>query len=158
MKSRSAREVPSRTEPPSAGSLAAREEIPLDSAPAARFPFGMPAPHCVFSPCLPAGRWMPSNHYMEVDMRRITHYIGALLLGCALHSGAAEAVDINAAGAAELATALDGVGQSKAEAIVEYREANGPFKSVDDLALVKGIGAATIEKNRDKVTISAPAR
>jgi competence protein ComEA len=101
---------------------------------------------------------MPSNHYMEVDMRRITHYIGALLLGCALHSAAAEAVDINAAGAAELATALDGVGQSKAEAIVEYREANGPFKSVDDLALVKGIGAATIEKNRDKVTIAAPAR
>jgi competence protein ComEA len=101
---------------------------------------------------------MPSNHYMEVDMRRITHYIGALLLGCALHSAAAEAVDINVAGAAELATALDGVGQSKAEAIVEYREANGPFKSVDDLALVKGIGAATIEKNRDKVTIAAPAR
>ena len=101
---------------------------------------------------------MPSNHYMEVVRRRVTHYIGALLLGCALHSGAAETVDINAAGAAELATALDGVGQSKAEAIVEYREANGPFKSVDDLALVKGIGAATIEKNRDKVTITAPAR
>ena len=53
-------------------------------------------------------------------------------------------------------TATSALGAGKAAAIVEYREENGPFKSVDDLALVKGIGAATIEKNRDKISVSAP--
>jgi competence protein ComEA len=89
-------------------------------------------------------------------MRKLAHFLGALWLGCALTANAAGPVDINAANAGELATVMVGIGQSKAAAIVEYREENGPFKSVDDLALVKGIGAATIEKNRDKISVSAP--
>jgi competence protein ComEA len=84
--------------------------------------------------------------------------LSALLLGCALEAAAAGTVDINAANASELAAALDGVGQSKAEAIVDYREANGPFGSIDDLALVKGIGAATVDRNRERISVSAPAR
>lgn len=88
-------------------------------------------------------------------MRKIALFLGALGLCSALAAGAAERVDINAANAAELATGLVGIGQSKAEAIVEYRAENGPFKSADDLGLVKGIGPATIAKNRDRIGIGA---
>ena len=62
-------------------------------------------------------------------------------------------VNINAADAATLADQLDGVGEVKAKAIVEYRTQNGPFKSVEDLANVTGIGEATIEKNKAKITL-----
>lgn len=68
----------------------------------------------------------------------------------------AAAVNINQADAKQLAT-LDGVGPQKAAAIVAYRDANGPFRSIDDLAKVKGIGAATVDKNRDKISITVPA-
>lgn len=61
-------------------------------------------------------------------------------------------VDINTADAKGL-EALDGVGPSKAAAIVEYRAKNGPFKSVADLEKVPGIGEATIEKNRDNIAL-----
>mgnify|MGYP000971356715 CR=1 FL=1 len=47
---------------------------------------------------------------------------------------------------------LVNVGPSKAEEIVAHRAANGPFKSADELAMVKGIGLKTVEKNRDRVT------
>ncbi|MDP5054372.1 MAG: ComEA family DNA-binding protein [Congregibacter sp.] len=57
-------------------------------------------------------------------------------------------VNINTASAAELATLLNGVGGSKAEAIVRYREQFGLFESVDELSEVTGIGAATVERNR----------
>lgn len=64
----------------------------------------------------------------------------------------AAAVDINQADAKSLA-ALDGIGPQKAAAIIAYREANGPFHSIDDLTKVKGIGAATVAKNRDKISV-----
>lgn len=56
-------------------------------------------------------------------------------------------IDINTATQDQLAL-LTGIGPAKAAAIVEYRENNGPFGSVDDLAKVSGIGPATVEKNR----------
>ncbi|WP_298717394.1 helix-hairpin-helix domain-containing protein [uncultured Oceanisphaera sp.] len=56
-------------------------------------------------------------------------------------------IDINNATQDQLAM-LTGIGPAKAAAIVEYREANGPFSSVDELAEVSGIGPATVEKNR----------
>jgi competence protein ComEA len=62
-------------------------------------------------------------------------------------------VDVNTADAATLSTELQGVGMSKAVAIVEYREANGPFRSADDLLLVKGIGERTIEINRENILV-----
>lgn len=62
-------------------------------------------------------------------------------------------VNINSADAATLDRELHGIGAVKAQAIVEYREANGPFASVDELLEVKGIGAATLEKNRPKLSI-----
>lgn len=62
-------------------------------------------------------------------------------------------VNINTADASELEKKLKGIGESKAHAIIEYRTKYGAFKSADDLVMVKGIGAATIEKNRDKIEI-----
>ncbi len=83
--------------------------------------------------------------------------IHKLLLAIALLAAgtfaSAEPVDINTATAEQLSAAMKSVGKAKAEAIVKDREKNGPFKSVDDLARVKGIKAATINKNRDKLTV-----
>ena len=62
-------------------------------------------------------------------------------------------VDINKADAATLQDAMVGVGEMKAKAIVAYREANGAFSSVDDLLQVKGIGAKTLEANRDRLVV-----
>ncbi len=57
------------------------------------------------------------------------------------------AINLNKADAKEIAKALKGVGLVKAQAIVEYRQQNGDFKAVEELASVKGIGVATIAKN-----------
>jgi len=65
-------------------------------------------------------------------------------------------IDINTATAAEL-TALPGVGKVTAERIVAHREENGPFKSVDALTQVKGVGAKTLDKFRDKVGVGVAA-
>ncbi|MCY1258674.1 competence protein ComEA helix-hairpin-helix repeat region [compost metagenome] len=62
-------------------------------------------------------------------------------------------VNLNTADVAQLQSELKGIGEKKAEAIVQYREANGPFTSVDQLLEVKGIGKATLDKNREKLTI-----
>jgi competence protein ComEA len=62
-------------------------------------------------------------------------------------------VNINTADAATLADVLDGVGLARAQAIVAWREANGRFGTVDDLAQVKGIGPSVIEKNRARIRI-----
>ena len=62
-------------------------------------------------------------------------------------------VNINTADAATLAQSLRGIGQSKAEAIVAYRKENGPFKSVDDLVNVRGIGAKTMEQLRPMIAL-----
>lgn len=63
-------------------------------------------------------------------------------------------VDLNSADAETLARELNGIGETKAHAIVEYRQANGAFGSVDELLEVKGIGEATLEKNRERLTVN----
>ncbi len=65
-------------------------------------------------------------------------------------------ININTADAATLAAELQGVGISKANAIVEYRKVNGPFGSANDLTAVKGIGTRTVEINRDNILLRAP--
>jgi len=67
----------------------------------------------------------------------------------------AEPVNINTADATALAKALNGVGPAKAKAIVSYREKNGPFKSVDQLAMVEGITQKLIDKNRADIKLGA---
>ena len=74
-----------------------------------------------------------------------------------LAAAPADPVDINTADAATLAAVLDGVGDAKAQAIVAWREENGPFETVDQLAEVKGIGLKTLEKNRDRIVAGGAA-
>lgn len=63
-----------------------------------------------------------------------------------------QAVNINTADL-EALTQLKGIGQKRAEAIIAWREANGPFKSVDQLMEIKGIGQAVLDDNRGKIQI-----
>jgi competence protein ComEA len=67
-------------------------------------------------------------------------------------------VDINTADAATLAKELKGIGPSRAEAIVAWREANGPFKSPEDIMLVQGIGERVLEDNRAVLSVSTPEK
>lgn len=62
-------------------------------------------------------------------------------------------LDLNKADAQALQGRLSGIGKVKAEAIVAYREANGPFSSVDELLEIQGIGSALLERNRDKLML-----
>lgn len=84
----------------------------------------------------------------------------ALSLMLASSAFAADKVNINTADAAAIDRVLVNVGPAKAEAIVAHRKANGAFKSAEQLAMVKGIGLKTVEKNRDRIVLSggAPAR
>ena len=65
----------------------------------------------------------------------------------------AEKININNASAEQIASAMTGIGNSKAKAIVDYRSSHGKFKSVQDLENVDGIGSKTVEKNKDKITL-----
>lgn len=65
-------------------------------------------------------------------------------------------VDLNTADAATLAKELKGIGPSRAEAIVAWREANGPFKSAEEIVLVQGIGERVLDDNRDLLVVSKP--
>jgi len=60
----------------------------------------------------------------------------------------ANAVNINTADAATIASELKGIGLKRAQAIVEYRTKHGPFRSADELSQIKGVGAKVIQKNR----------
>ena len=91
---------------------------------------------------------------MKPSIFRFKPLLLSLLL-CAGAAMASEPVDINSADAAQLDKVLIGVGAAKAEAIIEYRKANGPFKSADELANVKGIGLKTVERNRDLIKVGA---
>ncbi len=63
------------------------------------------------------------------------------------------AVSINTASAEELAQVINGVGLKKAQAIVSYREEYGPFKELDQLQEVPGIGSALVERNRARIKL-----
>jgi competence protein ComEA len=62
-------------------------------------------------------------------------------------------VNINSADAPTLAQGLKGVGMSRAQEIVRYRETFGPFASIDELVEVKGVGMSTVDKNRAVLTL-----
>tara|TARA_B100001094_G_scaffold329777_1_gene393300 strand:- start:2416 stop:2673 length:258 start_codon:yes stop_codon:yes gene_type:complete len=62
-------------------------------------------------------------------------------------------IHINMATAIELEKELQGVGKSKAQAIVRYRAEHGPFAQIEDLQHVQGIGKALIERNREKIQL-----
>lgn len=93
-------------------------------------------------------------------MNTLSNIFKSVLLSLVLSFAAfaSSPVDINSADAATLAKGLTGIGQAKAEAIVAWREANGPFLSADQLVQVKGIGLATVEKNRDRIELGKTAK
>ncbi|MGL5335447.1 MAG: ComEA family DNA-binding protein [Enterovibrio sp.] len=62
-------------------------------------------------------------------------------------------ININTADAAEIDQKLIGVGEKKAQAIIEYRKQHGKFESIDALDHVKGFGPELIEKNRDRIEL-----
>jgi competence protein ComEA len=67
-------------------------------------------------------------------------------------------VNINSADASTLARELDGIGPAKAQAIVEYRQKNGPFRTPEDLLKVQGIGERVLEQNRANIRIAPQAQ
>ncbi len=79
-----------------------------------------------------------------------------LLLSFLFSITAWAAVDLNTATSAELQK-VRGIGPAKAKAIVEHREKNGPFKSVDELDNVKGFGKASVGKLRGDLTVGGKA-
>ena len=104
-----------------------------------------------------------------MSIQLLSRFVVGALLGAAFISGSiasAAPVNINTADAATLARDLQGIGLKRAQAIVDYRTKHGPFRSADELALVKGIGSKAIERNRadiriekrNSVTTPAPAR
>ncbi len=95
-----------------------------------------------------------SNSKLSVAVRRSVQVLVASLAPMLAWAGP---VDINKADAATIAKELQGIGLSKAQAIVAYREKNGAFKTADDLSKVKGIGAKTLERNRANIQVDATA-
>jgi competence protein ComEA len=72
-------------------------------------------------------------------------------------------VDINTADAATLARELNGIGESRAKAIVDYRQKNGAFSVPDDIMKVSGIGPQVLKLNRELIRVgssrpAAPAK
>lgn len=78
--------------------------------------------------------------------------VGSLIAGLLFSVSAWAAVDLNSATQSEL-EALKGIGPAKAKAIVDYRAKNGPFKSVDGLAEVKGFGKASVAKLKGELAV-----
>ena len=66
-------------------------------------------------------------------------------------------VNLNSADATTLAKELDGIGPAKAQAIVEYRQKNGPFRSPEDLLKVEGIGPKVLEQNKGNIRLDKAA-
>lgn len=81
--------------------------------------------------------------------------IGSMLLLAGLVSlPVSAAVNINTATQSEL-EAVKGLGPAKAKAIISYREANGKFKSLDELDKVKGFGKSSVDKLKDELSVGA---
>jgi competence protein ComEA len=62
-------------------------------------------------------------------------------------------VNINTASATQIAEALNGIGLSKAQAIVDYRESYGLFTAADEIVFVRGIGDSTFENNKGDILV-----
>lgn len=93
------------------------------------------------------------------EMNFFSKTLTALLLAfaCVGSLAASERININTADAATLDRVMDGVGPAKAAAIIDHRRVHGPFRTVDQLVDVKGIGPATLELNRTRIMVTAAA-
>lgn len=86
-------------------------------------------------------------------MRFLTAVLLSFCLISPLFAAEPGPVNINTADVETLVEGLQGIGPSKARAIVEYRETHGKFAAIEELEDVKGIGAATIAQNRDLIVL-----
>ncbi len=86
-------------------------------------------------------------------MKFLTHVLLAVVLGFFSVVSFAQMININTATAEEMDKGLKGIGPVKAAEIVKYREANGPFKSVEDLEKVTGIKGKTLEAIKPMITV-----
>lgn len=84
-------------------------------------------------------------------LRMATMFVAFLFATSSVADGQ---VNVNTADAATIAKALNGVGLAKAQAIVEYREANGRFNDAHELTRVKGIGESTVRRNEGRIVVS----
>lgn len=87
-------------------------------------------------------------------MKKLSFLVLSLFVSVMSSAFAAEPVDVNSADAKTLAQ-LEGVGPKTAEAIVAYRTKHGPFKRIEDLEKVKGVGAKTVARNRGNITLGS---
>ena len=78
--------------------------------------------------------------------------IFAVLLSLPVLLYAGQTININTADK-ELLMSIKGVGEKRAEAIIAYRKKNGPFKSVDQLSEIKGLGQYFVDSNRDVLIV-----
>ena len=85
-------------------------------------------------------------------MENLRRCIFAVLLTLPLLVFAGESININTADK-ELLMSIKGIGEKRAEAIIAYREQNGPFKSVDQLAEIDGLGQVFIDSNRELLVV-----
>jgi competence ComEA-like helix-hairpin-helix protein len=92
------------------------------------------------------------NPNKEIFMENLRRGIFAMLLALPLLLQAGETVNINTADKDALMT-LKGIGEKRADAIIAYREQYGPFKSVDQLAEIEGIGQSFIDSNRELLAV-----
>lgn len=81
-------------------------------------------------------------------------FAALLLCGPSLGFAAESPVDLNRATAEQL-EGLDGIGAAKARAIIEFRDANGPFTNVEDLRQVRGIGDKLLAALKPQISVSA---
>jgi competence protein ComEA len=104
----------------------------------------------------PVGKGCRYLIYKDINMKKF-RLLSCALLATSLFASlsfASEKINLNTASASELANALQGIGVARAELIVEYRDAKGPFVSVEELTEVSGIGPATLERNRAILTVT----
>ena len=83
--------------------------------------------------------------------------LAAALSAFAPLASAEMSVNINDDSIKLMAKHLDGIGVRRAAAIAKYRQENGAFESVDDLAKVKGVSRSLVEKNRDRISLGEMA-
>lgn len=87
-------------------------------------------------------------------MNRIRNLLAlAALAGCSLAYGGP--VNVNTADAETISAELSGIGLARAAAIVAYRKEHGPFRSIEELLNVKGIGERTLELNAENIRLEA---
>ncbi|MGB5103246.1 MAG: helix-hairpin-helix domain-containing protein [Steroidobacteraceae bacterium] len=91
-------------------------------------------------------------------MKRETRIlVQALIAGLVPAVSWAGPVNVNTADASTIAKELDGIGPAKAQAIVEFRQKNGPFRTAEDLLKVDGIGQRVLEQNRGNIRLDKAA-